>query len=413
MAYNQSIDETRIGTTFPTNYTHSLSYFGETFQDVNSMTSYATSFHLVKDKYIDTHFGDSYTINVLFGATFGFTLPAWVSDITLETGDITSDQMTLTVADNKVNSGLMLGVILSTALRLQHRTWSDGYAKLNGFHSHWVSGHWNSWEGVDKQWDFDLFVDLVAGLRKVAGLIPKLSILNTMIPAGLGDKQIGAETTDIANPDGQYLDTAISLKWDFVKIGGILVRNGLEVAGMGTGPADAAIIAIIEIFTELYKVQKAVKILDIGCGPTMDLIFPIRLKISDLVAVDSSGNKYVYGDIEHSGDSDRRTLTGTNSSSVKIATNAPSDSIERVGMRFVQNLDIFNTIPGVWLKLSLLKIFTIDPSYSFNLPQEICELLGKDYMKLTSYNAELTNVIGGNIDMDGDAKNADVEFKFI
>ena len=145
----------------------------------------------------------------------------------------------------------------------------------------------------------------------------------------------------------------------------------------------------------------------------MDLIFPIHLKISDLVAVDSSGNKYVYGDIEHSGDSDRRTLTGTNSSSVKIATNAPSDSIERVGMRFVQNLDIFNTIPGVWLKLSLLKIFTIDPSYSFNLPQEICELLGKDYMKLTSYNAELTNVIGGNIDMDGDAKNADVEFKFI
>ena len=125
--------------------------------------------------------------------------------------------------------------------------------------------------------------------------------------------------------------------------------------------------------------------MSLSIGPEINLVFPLRVKMTELVADD-----VVFETLSFDGS----TVTGTNPNGALDVANNP---VERIGIQFEQTLELMNVEVGIWSKMSFAKIFCLLPSLSgakdFNLVQTLEEKFGFD-LGLGSFKSSMTNEIG-------------------
>lgn len=372
----QAISNTFVGTSNPTDFTHSLSYYGPKMWS-NSHTSVT----------IDVPIMDSSakvgwlkaSANVNFNATIGFALPAWATSMTVQDGEVSADSMRLNfTSTDEVMAGIFVGALCTLRVTLSADLWVPGHATFHRFkRPDWVSGHWSEQMGKELIFPFDVIpvlVDLVVSLAKK---IPGLQKLMVIIPTGLLD-HLQDYGHGLIQADGVKLYPSIPMKWDLIYLCRQLAGGGASILGnVVPGVGMAAIAALVQVGEAMVELEEEAGVC-LGMGPEIEFIFPLHVKITKLVADD-----VVFENISFNG----RTITGS----------APNGQltfpVKRIGVQCTQAMELMEFTFGVWVSLSFAKIFSKGSSRQFNLLDLAQKVLKVD-LDFLPFNSSMTNEIG-------------------
>ncbi len=376
MAYQ--IEKTFIGTSDPLSLTSSLSYYGAHAPDSSDLSIHRNTDIL--NVYQDNHIGLSAKFNINVDLTAGLVLPSWTAKIPVESGEIDSTSMTVTIGDDEIMGGMLLGAKFVITLTYSIRRWHDGYFS----HWKWHSGHWGDYETFSMPIPIDLIPACVDTMVALLGLIPKLKILIQVIPKGwldhMEDKKAG-----ISSSSGVFIDASLPLRYDLISIGRVIAESGLEVASLGLTPAGAAVVTLLVELAEFFvSLLDKLKVVQVAVGPQVDVTFPVRVKITKLYAADADERVVnVFDNLSFDG----KTITGYNDTQKELIP-------ARIGMHFNHTLEIPETDLGVWGHISLFWIFGVTPFWDLHVMDIIDKEFDIDPLGV-HFDSSMSNVIGG------------------
>ncbi len=379
---SQTIEKTFVGTSDPVSFEYSLSYYGPKGLDAEKTTIGESGVLLDVGKklgWVKAH------ARLTWNWTAGLALPSWTANITVKDGTVTNDRMELSIAENTVMGGTFFGLLINLNLSLEAEKWIPGHPGGTLFHPHWVSGYWEDQMDRSHNFHFDVIpmgLDMIWDLRKE---IPAFKKLIALLPQGLLDHMQDFHNDEIANEDGIFLNIRIPMKWDFIYLARQVAEVGVDVGSNVFTPAVAAAVTVLtEVGEAMISLEEELGV-SLSIGPEINLVFPLRVKMTELVADD-----VVFETLSFDGS----TVTGTNPNGALDVANNP---VERIGIQFEQTLELMNVEVGIWSKMSFAKIFCLLPSLSgakdFNLVQTLEEKFGFD-LGLGSFKSSMTNEIG-------------------
>ncbi len=388
--YYQTFPKTFIGTSDPVTLHHSLSYYGPDGPNAENTTIERS--YVLLDEYVDSHMGNSCKFKLSTNITVGVALPSWAASFKDVEGGINDAELTVTLPDNTVMGGMFVGAMVQLHFSFDVRSWENGYAYWAGWRHgwKWQSGHWNDWHGFEKTIAFDLIPMGVDFIVKLAALIPKFKILLAIIPNGLLDHLQDVEH-DIVDKDGLFLNMSIPCRWDLVNIGKLLVKNSAEVISLAGTPALTLVVtALLELTDDLLIVMEELKVVDIKFGPQLDIVFPLRVTITHLVAgYDNFPDTFVYDTLAFEGN----TITGSSTSN--LVWNDADHPVQSIGIGFKQTLEMPTVDIGVWGHFTLFWIFSVSPFQDLHLVEILEKEMGFD-LGAGSFNSIMSNSIGGS-----------------
>ncbi len=195
------------------------------------------------------------------------------------------------------------------------------------------------------------------------------------------------------------------MKWDFIYLARQIAEVGIDVGSNVFTPAVAAAVTFLTTIGEAMISLEEEAGVSLSIGPEIDLVFPLRVKMTELIADDVIFESLTF---------DGSTVTGTDPSG-----RLDIPSVERIGIRFEQTLELMDVAVGIWAKMSFAKIFCLLPSLhgekNFNLVQTLEEKFDFD-LGLGSFKSEMSNVIGQpgqDPDNEWGHPPSSVEVKFI
>ncbi len=379
---SQILDKTFIGTSDPVSLEYSLSYYGPNFLDAEKTTIGESGVLLDVGKKVSLLKAHA---RITWNWTAGVALPSWTANISITDGTINDESMELTIADNTVMGGTFFGLLINLHLSLEADKWIPGHPGGSLFKPHWVSGHWDDLMNKSHNFHFDVIpmgFNMIWDLRKE---IPAFKKLIALMPQGMLDNMQDYHNDEIANKDGVFLNIKIPMKWDFIYLARQVAEVGVDVGSNVFTPAVAAAVTVLtEVGEAMISLEEEVGV-SLSIGPEINLVFPLRVKMTELVA-----DEVVFHNLSFDGN----TVTGTNPD---VFLDVANNLVERIGIQFEQTLELMNVEVGIWANMSFAKIFCLLPSLSgakdFNLAQTMEEHFGFD-LGLTSFNSSMTNGIG-------------------
>ena len=193
------------------------------------------------------------------------------------------------------------------------------------------------------------------------------------------------------------------MKLDLVAYAKVIAASGTELASLGLSPAGTVIVTFLgEFISYVLDFLRATKVFQLGLGPQLDFVFPLRVKITKLVAGDESGEEFVYDSLAFDGN----TIIATNTSEKKIAVDNVVP-MERIGMHFRQTLELPTLDVGVWLHVGVFWVFALIPSHDFHLLEFHEKELDFD-LGIKSFNSSMSNSFG-----EGPSSANPIKFNFI
>ena len=379
---SQSIEKTFVGTSAPVSFEYSLSYYGPKGLDAEKTTIGASGILLDVEKKVGW---DKAHASLSWNLTAGLALPSWSADITVKDGTITNDSMVLHIPENTVMGGTFFGLLINLHLSLEAQQWVPGHPAGPVYKPHWVSGHWTDLMNKSHDFHFDVIpmgLDLIWDLRTK---IPAFKKLIALLPQGLLDHMQDFHNDEIATEDGIFLNIKIPMKWDFIYLARQIAEVGVDLGSNVFTPAVAAAVTVLtEVGEAMISLEEELGV-SLSIGPEINLVFPLRVKMTELVADD-----VVFNTLSFNGS----TVTGTHPDGALDVANHPA---ERIGIQFEQTLELMNVEVGIWAKMSFAKIFCLLPSLSgakdLNLVQTMEEKFGFD-LGLGSFKSSMTNALG-------------------
>ncbi|PLX68747.1 MAG: hypothetical protein C0603_06240 [Denitrovibrio sp.] len=370
---SQSIDKTFVGTSEPVTLHYSQSYYGPDAPN-NENTTFNISRELF-DVSKKIHCLKSY-VQASVEITAGLALPAWTLSSSVAEGSIENDKMTIVLTEDTVMGGMLFGVEMSAHFLFEQDLWVPSHWWHKGWKPHWVSAHWHDAfsKSIDISFDLiPLLVDFIWDLRdKVPGFKKIAMLFPTSLLDHMQDTQHG-----IASSHGVFIDARIPVKWDLLFIARQVAELGADIL---SGPFTEIVTPIVTVGEALISLEEEIGV-QIGFGPEIDIIFPVRLRITDLVADD-----VVFETVAFSGD----TIVGTDPNGVLDVDTTP---VKRIGVHCKHTLELFELELIVWSKLTAFKILSKSGELGFNLVEELEKHLDFD-IGLDSFNSSLTNEIG-------------------
>ncbi len=313
--------------------------------------------------------------------------------------------MVLSIGNNTVMGGAFFGLLININLSLTLDQWIPGHPGGSWRHPHWVSGHWHDLMNKSHNFNFDVIpmgLDLIWDLRTK---IPAFKKLIALMPQGLLDHMQDYHQESMTQPNGVFLDIKIPMKWDFIYLARQIAEVGIDVGSNVFTPAVAAAVTFLTTIGEAMISLEEEAGVSLSIGPEIDLVFPLRVKMTELIADDVIFESLTF---------DGSTVTGTDPSG-----RLDIPSVERIGIRFEQTLELMDVAVGIWAKMSFAKIFCLLPSLhgekNFNLVQTLEEKFDFD-LGLGSFKSEMSNVIGQpgqDPDNEWGHPPSSVEVKFI
>lgn len=378
----QTIEKTFVGTSDPVSLEYSLSYYGPNGLNAKKTTIGESGILFDTTKKVGWVKAEA---RLSWNWTAGLALPSWTTSITVEDGTISDDSMTITIGENTIMGGTFFGLVIDLNLSLEASHWVPGYEHFQWRNTHWVSGHWTDQMDKSKNFHFDVIptgLDLIWDLRKE---IPGFKKLIALLPQGLLDHMQDYHEESITQEDGVFLDITIPMKWDFIYLARQVAEVGVDVGSNIFTPAVAAAVTILtEVGEAMISLEEEVGV-SLSIGPEIGLVFPLRVKMTELVADDVAFKSLTF---------DGSTITGTDPDGTLDIATTP---VDKIGIRFEQTLELMEVSVGIWAQMSFAKIFCLLPSLKgakdFNLVQTLEEKLNFD-LGLGTFKSEISNVIG-------------------
>ncbi|PLX70405.1 MAG: hypothetical protein C0602_06225 [Denitrovibrio sp.] len=396
----QNIDKTFVGTSDPVTLHYSQSYYGEHIIS-NEKTTFNISRELfnVSKKILFVKFFAQASTEV----TAGLALPAWTINSYVDEGTITNDEMRIVLTEDTVMGGMLFGAEISAHFLFEQNTWIPTHIWHKGWHLHKTSAHWNDTfsKGVDITFDLiPMLVDFIWDLRDKVPGFKKIAML---FPTSLLDHMQDTEH-GIVESSGVFINAKIPVKWDIFFIARQLVEVGIDIV---SGPLVEIVAVLVAVGEALISLEEEIGV-QLGFGPEIDIMFPVRVRITDLVA-----DNVRFGTLEF----DSGTIIGTDPQLIDTTKNAldvDNTPVERIGVHCKHTLELLGLQVSLWSKISAFKVL----SHSGVLTIDLVELLEKHLnfdLGLDSFNSSLTNEIGKDgIIGDYTNKRPDtIEVKFI
>jgi len=330
--------------------------------------------------------------------TAGVALPSWGVSSFAE-GTVTNDTIELDISQDSVMTGLLFGVLVEFNFSVHAEVKIIGHFQFRAWKMpKWVYSHWEELVDFSLNLSIDLLpivVDLIVSLAK---LVPGLKKILAILPSGLlSDLQ--DYKTGINAENGVDLALKIPMKWDVVYIFRQLAELGLEVL---SGPVAEIVVPLVEFADDVEEVLESVGF-SIKMGPQINIVFPLRVQLTNLVADD-----VVFDDIDFG-----ETVKGTNPSGALDVVNTP---VRRIGYRFETTVNYISVEVGVWIKVTFLKILSIGGSKTSDVVKLIEDITGKEIdMSAITHNSSMTNAIGDDgLKHDGkDNPSINIQVEFV
>jgi len=390
---SQSIDKTFVGTNDPASLEHSLSYYGASFPNADKTT--VGSSNVIFDASKVFAWGESKVAAKLStNIVAGIALPGWGLS-TMVDGTIENDKMTIVVSEDDAVAGMFIGVVFDVNFTIDTQFWVPGHEHWSWGHSHWVSGYWHGLitKSIDIKYDLlPTCVDLVYSLSKK---IPGFKKLVALMPQGLLDN-MSVYNDGINNESGLRLSPNIPMKWDLLFIARQLAEIGVSAV---SGPFVEIAVPIITVGEAMVSLEEEIGVC-LGMGPQLEIVFPIKVKITKLVADD-----VVFEDLVFEG----KTIIGTNPNGTLDIDTTP---VQKIGYHCEQTLDLVSTSVGFWSSISALKVLSKSGSIDIDLIDKLQDILGFN-LGLDSFYSSMTNTIGAQGNDEFGQRLDSIEVNFI
>ena len=377
----QTITKTFVGTSDPVTLEYSQSYYGPKMISAEKTTIGESAIFFDTSKKFGL--GEKISAKCTFNWTAGIALPSWAASVTVEEGEISADEMTIRVSENTLMGGMLLGVQFDIGFSFVTEQWILAHEWHKGWKPHWVSAHWKDLLNQSHNIHFDLIpmgVDLIVTLVR---MIPGLKKLLAIIPTGLLDHMQDYKN-GITAEKGVFLDPEIPMKWDIIYIARQIAEVGVDVgSNVFTPAAAAAVTALTSVGEAMISLEEEVGI-SLGAGPQIDLVFPLRIKITELVADDVVFETVAF---------DGATITGTNPNRTLVVDEY--NAVTRIGFQCEQTLELMDINFGLWCKMTAFKVLSVSGDKQFNLIQLLEEKLDFD-LSLGQFKSSMTNEIGAS-----------------
>lgn len=394
----QNIDATFIGTSDPVSFQHTLSYYGPAMIDSKDTTIGASEVLLDSSKKVGPVKASA---EITWNWTAGFSFPAWAANIAVDQGEITENSMSLDMHRNTLMGGCFLGLIIGVHFSFRTDLWYPGHPGHDGWRPKWVSGHWSNQINKSETMHYDVLALGFNFIWSMRTKVPAFKKLVMLLPQNLLDGMQDYENDKLANSGEVPLKIKIPVKWDLIYICRQIAELGVDVGSNAFTPAvAAAVTAATEVGEAMIAFEEEVG-MSLGCGPEINLVFPIDIKMTELVA-----DNVVFRELSF----DDGTVTATNPDGTPDVGN-----IERIGIQFEQSLNFMTVEIGLWTKLTFAKVFSKGASRDIDIVEALEDAIGIE-LKMASYRSRMTNDIGApGIDPDDPAGQPpeSVEFVFI